>query len=97
LDADTKKITKVQSKKPLPFIDLGNNLFMPLSAVEQSSIVAPEELKSYLNGEVALDEDIYVKGRYAGKRYYNLMYMPSAEDILRPGSMWNPITPIYAD
>ena len=96
LDADTKKITKVQSKKPLPFIDLGNNLFMPLSTIEQSSIVTPEELKSYLDSEVALDEDIYVKGRYAGKRYYNLMYIHGSEDILRPGSTWNPITPINA-
>lgn len=96
-DADTKKIVKVESNKPLPFIDLGNNLFAPLSATEQSAAITPEELTAYMNGEATLDEEMYVKGRYAGKRYYNIIYLPSSQEIIRPGSMWNPITPIYAD
>lgn len=85
-DADTKKIVKVQSNKPLPFIDLGNNLFAPLSATEQSASITPEELKEYVSGDIMLDEEIYVKGRYAGKRYYNIIYSPLSSGMNTEGN-----------
>lgn len=76
-DPVSKKVVKIQSKKPLPFLDLGNNIFIPLSVVEPSSMISTEEAMKFLSGDGGLDEDIYVKGRYAGKKLYNLMYMPN--------------------
>lgn len=76
-DPSSKKVVKIQSKKPLPFLDLGNNIFIPLAVAEPSSMISTEEAMKFLSGEGGLDEDIYVKGRYAGKKSYNLMYMPN--------------------
>jgi hypothetical protein len=76
-DASTKKVNKVKSKKPLPFLDLGNNIYIPLAVVEPSSMISTEEAMKYLNGGGGLEEEIYVKGRYSGKRLFNLMYIPA--------------------
>lgn len=76
-DPISKKVVKIQSKKPLPFLDLGNNIFIPLSVVEPASMISTEEAMKFLSGEGGLDEDIYVKGRYTGKKMYNLMYIPN--------------------
>ena len=88
-DPSTKKVDKIVSKKPLPFLDLGNNIFIPLAVVEPTSMISPEEAMKFLSGGGGLEEEIYVKGRYAGKRLFNLMYMPSHAVIINKayGSM----------
>lgn len=83
LDADTKKIVKISSEKPLPFLDLGNNLFVPLSVTDDKSAISPEELKEYIAKKNLLSDDLYVKGRYAGKKYFNLLYTPQSETELK--------------
>jgi len=78
----TKKVDKIVSKKPLPYLDLGNNLYIPLAVVEPTSMISPEEAMKYLNGGGGLEDDVYVKGRYAGQRLFNLMYMPAHAVII---------------
>ena len=82
-DPASKKVNKITSKKPLPFLDLGNKMFIPLAMVEPSSMVSPEEAMRYLNGGGGLEDEVYVKGRYAGKRLFNLMYMPAHAVVLK--------------
>ena len=81
-DPKTKKITKIKSNKPLPFLDLGNNIFIPLAVVEPTSMFSSEQVKNYLSGQGA-DEDVYVKGRYAGKKSYLLMCNPAYTAIIK--------------
>ena len=83
LDADTKKIIKISSEKPLPFLDLGNSLFVPLSVTDDKSAISPEELKEYIAKKNPLSDDLYVKGRYAGKKYFNLLYTPQSDTDLK--------------
>jgi hypothetical protein len=82
-DPSSKKVNKVKSKKPLPFLDLGNKIFIPLSVVEPNSMISTEEAMNYLNGNGGLEEEIYVKGRYSGKRLFNLMYIPAYAVIIK--------------
>jgi F0F1-type ATP synthase assembly protein I len=82
-DPATKKVVKIKSKKPLPFLDLGNKMYVPLSVSIPTSMISPEEAMRFLNEGQGLDEEIYVKGRYAGKRFFNLMYMPAHAVILK--------------
>jgi hypothetical protein len=76
-DPASKKVVKIKSKKPLPFLDLGNQMYIPLSMVDPSSMISPEEAMRFLSTGNGLEEEVYVKGRYAGKRFFNLMYMPT--------------------
>ena len=73
----TKKVDRILSNKPLPYLDLGNSIFIPLAAIEPSSMITPEEAMKFLSGNGGLEDEVYVKGRYAGKRLFNLMYMPA--------------------
>lgn len=82
-DPKSKKIVKIKSKKPLPFLDLGNKLYMPLSVVSPESIIDTQEGMDFLDGQRALDQEIYIKGRYAGKKAFNLMYMPTHDSAIR--------------
>ncbi len=84
VDPKTKQVIKVQSKKPLPFLEINENMYLPLSMVDPSSVISPEEAIRFLNGEPGLlEEEIYVKGRYAGKRLFNLMYSPVHDATIR--------------
>jgi uncharacterized protein YcfJ len=74
LNQATGKIEKKVINKPLPFLEVGKNLFVPMAFVSPTSIITPEEMKGYAAGAVKLDDEIYVKGRYAGKRWYYLTY-----------------------
>jgi hypothetical protein len=76
-DPVSKKVIKIKSKKPLPFLDLGNKMYIPLAMIEPSSMISPEEAMKFLGGGGGLENEVYVKGRYAGKRLFNLMYMPA--------------------
>jgi hypothetical protein len=40
-------------------------------------MITPEEAMKFLSGGGGLEDEVYVKGRYAGKRLFNLMYMPA--------------------
>lgn len=82
-DPKSKKVIKIKSKKPLPFLDLGNKLYIPLSVVDPASIITTQEAMDYLSGDGNLSNEIYIKGRYAGKRVFNLMYMPSHDSAIR--------------
>lgn len=82
-DPKTKKVVKIKSKKPLPFLDLGKKLYIPLSVVDPKSIIDTQEAMDYLDGQRGLEGEIYIKGRYAGKRLYNLMYMPTHDRAIR--------------
>jgi len=73
----TKKVDRIVSNKPLPYLDLGKNVFIPLAAIEPTSMITPEEAMKFLSGGGGLEDEVYVKGRYAGKRLFNLMYMPA--------------------
>ncbi len=84
-DPTSKKVVKIKSKKPLPFLDLGNQMYISLSMVEPSSMISPEEAMRYLETGVGLTEEVYVKGRYAGKKFFNLMYMPAHAVIIGKG------------
>lgn len=79
----TKKVEKIKNNKPLPFLLIGDNLFIPLSVVEPSAAITTEEAMKYLSGAGGLEDEVYVKGRYAGKRLYNLMYLPAYAVILK--------------
>lgn len=79
----TRKVEKVKSQKPLPFLSLGNDLFIPLSTVEPTAHITMEEAMAYLSTGRGLQEDVYVKGRYAGKRLFNLMYLPAYAVVLK--------------
>lgn len=83
LDNKGKKVSKVKNKKPLPFLEIGKNLYVPLAMVDKSSMIAPEEVMSYMDGNDVLNDEIYVKGRYAGKKYFYLMYMPTHDATIR--------------
>ena len=57
--------------------------YCPLSSPWQpTSMISPEEAMKYLNGGGGLEDDVYVKGRYAGQRLFNLMYMPAHAVII---------------
>ena len=77
------KIAQIQSNKPLPFIDLGNNFFVPLAITDATANISADELNQFLDGTAPLTEESYVKGRYAGKRLYNLVYMPTHDPTIR--------------
>lgn len=79
----TKKINKVKSKKPLPFIKIGEGLYIPLALVERDSLVSQSEADNYLNGRSELEDDVYVKGRYAGKKQFYLSYAPIHDIAIR--------------
>lgn len=83
LDNKGKKVSKVKNKKPLPFLEIGKNLYVPLAMVDKNSMIATEEVMNYMDGQNVLDEEIYVKGRYAGKKYFYLMYMPTHDATIR--------------
>ena len=78
----TKKVERIVSQKPLPYLDLGNNIFIPLAVVDPDSMITPEEAMTFLTTGKGLENEVYVKGRYAGKRLFNLMYMPSHAVII---------------
>ncbi len=82
-DAKSGKVVKIQSKKPLPFLDLGNKVYIPLAVVDPASMITTQEAMDYLTGQSQLDQEIYVKGRYAGKKVFNIMYMPSHDTAIR--------------
>lgn len=82
-DPSTKKVVKVKSQKPLPFLYLDNEIFIPLSVVEPTAGITMEEAMNYVTTGRGLQEDVYVKGRYAGKRLFNLMYLPAYAVILK--------------
>lgn len=79
----TKKVDKIKNNKPLPFLLIGDNMFIPLSVVEPSAAITMEDAMKYINGQGGLQDEVYVKGRYAGKRIYNLMYLPAYAVILK--------------
>lgn len=79
----SNKVERIKSKKPLPFLDLGNKLYIPLSVVDSDSMIDTQEAMDYLDGSRSLDQEVYIKGRYAGKRLFNLMYMPTHETVIR--------------
>ena len=79
----TKKVDKIKNKKPLPFLLIGDNMFIPLSVVEPTAAITMEDAMNYINGQGGLQDEVYVKGRYAGKRVYNLMYLPAYAVILK--------------
>ncbi len=83
VDTKNKQVITIKSKKPLPFLDIGNKMYLSLSMVVPSSMITPEEVINFLNGQGGLDDEIYLKGRYAGKRQYNLMYSPVHEATIR--------------
>lgn len=76
LDTSNKKITKVKNKKPLPFLEIGKDLYIPLALLDKGAAITSDEANQYLNGQNSLEDEIYVKGRYAGKKYFYLMYSP---------------------
>ncbi len=82
-DPKSKKIIKVRSNKPLPFLDLGKKLYIPLSVVSQDSVIDTQQAMDFLTGGGSLDQEIYIKGRYAGKKSFNLMYMPTHDPAIR--------------
>ncbi len=82
-DQADSKIAQIQSNKPLPFIDLGNNFFIPLAITDASANITADELNQFLAGLAPLSEESYVKGRYAGKRLYNLVYMSNHDAAIR--------------
>lgn len=82
LDSNNKKITKVKNKKPLPFLEIGKDLYIPLALLEKGAAITTEEANQYLNGQNSLEDEIYVKGRYAGKKYFYLMYSPNHNEAI---------------
>lgn len=76
LNQATGKIEKRIINKPLPFLEVGKDLYVPMAFVSPSSVITGDEMKAYASGQAKLDEEIYVKGRYAGKRSYYLTYIP---------------------
>jgi hypothetical protein len=75
-DPAKNRIEKWQSNKPLPLLEVGDNLFVWMALVEPSSVITDEQFNAYVGGTDKLEEEIYIKGRYAGKKQYFLMYMP---------------------
>lgn len=82
LDASNKKIAKVKNKKPLPFFEIGKGLYMPLALLDKSAAISNDEANEYLSGKNNLEDEIYIKGRYAGKKYFYLMYMPVHDKLI---------------
>lgn len=83
VDVKNKKVIKVKNKKPLPFVEIGNNLFIPLALTDKTSMISTEDAMRYLDGENNLDNEIYIKGRYSGKRNFFMMYVPNHEETIR--------------
>jgi hypothetical protein len=44
--------------------------------LNKGAAITSDEANQYLNGQNSLEDEIYVKGRYAGKKYFYLMYSP---------------------
>lgn len=83
LNPFSKTIEKNKINKPLPFIEIKKGLYVPLALIEPSSFVSSDEIISYAEGKTPLSDEIYVKGRYAGKRSYFALYMPSNEEAIK--------------
>ncbi len=82
-DPKSKQINKVKSKKPLPFVKIGESLYVPLALTDKSSVIYEDEVVKYLNGSTELEDEIYVKGRYAGKKQFYLAYLPAHDMMIR--------------
>jgi hypothetical protein len=83
LNPKTKNIEKWKSNKPLPFLEVGENLYIPLALTDSTSVVSEVEVQQYVNGMAGLSEEVYIKGRYAGKRFYYLTYVPQLADAIK--------------
>lgn len=82
-DPSSKKVNKVKSRKPIPFVKIGESLYVPLALTDKSSMIAPAKVAEYLNGSGELEEEVYVKGRYAGKKQFFLAYTPEHDAEIR--------------
>ena len=75
--------TKVSIGKPLPMLKVGEGIFIPLSVLDKQAGITMPEFKAFIAGQNNLSEDLFIKGRYAGKRSYNLLYLPQWEHEIR--------------
>lgn len=80
---DGGKVRAVTSRKPIPFLRMEKNLFVPLAATNKSSLISEGELDKFLQNKGKANADIFVKGRYAGKKKYFLLYFPAHESKIR--------------
>lgn len=83
LDRRKKSIRKGTVTKPIPYFNLGKDVYVPLSAVHDKAIIVEKEVVDFINNRGNIDDDVYIKGRYGGKRYFNLLYLPQYEERLK--------------
>ena len=83
LDRRKKAIRKGKVTKPIPYFKLGNDIYVPLSAVHDKAVITENEVNDFINSKANIDDDVYIKGRYGGKRYFNLLYLPQYEEKLK--------------
>ena len=83
LDRRKKVIRKGKVTKPIPYFKLGKDIYVPLSAVHDKAIIIEKEVNEFIQNKTNIDDDVYIKGRYGGKRYFNLLYLPQYEERLK--------------
>lgn len=83
VDRRKKAIRKGKITKPLPYFKMAKDIYVPLSSVHDKAIIVAKEVQEFVNNKNNIDDDVYIKGRYGGKRYFNLLYLPQYEESLK--------------